>query len=185
MLELARPILDAHGFPATVFAPTDYIGGERLRWQGIEQWLGGEREHELRPMSWQELGTLAEAGWEVGSHTCSHPHLTQVDEETLSRELAVSKEECERQLARPCRTLAYPYGDHDARVVRATARAGYEAAAALPALLRGRDPLAYPRVGVYRVDDDRRFRLKVSPALRRLRGSRAWGALSAIRARGS
>lgn len=184
VLELARPILDRHGFTATVFAPTDYMGAGRLRWQGIEQWLGGEHEHELQPMTWKELSSLAEAGWEIGSHTRSHPHLTQIDDEALARELAESKATCEQQLGRPCPTLAYPYGDHDERVVQATAKAGYEAAAALPDRLRGHDPLAYPRVGVYRVDDDRRFRLKVSPALRRLRGSRAWDALSAIRGRG-
>jgi peptidoglycan/xylan/chitin deacetylase (PgdA/CDA1 family) len=184
VLTLARPILDEHGFTATVFAPTDYMGGERLRWQGIEQWLGGEHEAELQPMSWEELRSLAQAGWEIGSHTRSHPHLTQTDDATLARELAESKATCEQQLGLPCPTLAYPYGDHDQRVVRATAAAGYSAAAALPDRLRGRDPLAYPRVGVYRVDDDRRFRLKVSPALRRLRGSRAWDALSAIRGRG-
>jgi peptidoglycan/xylan/chitin deacetylase (PgdA/CDA1 family) len=184
VLELARPILDRHGFTATVFAPTDYMGGERLRWQGIEQWLGGEHESELQPMTWEELSSLAEAGWEIGSHTRSHPHLTQIDDETLARELSESKARCEQQLGRPCPTLAYPYGDHDERVVQATAKAGYEAAAALPDRLRGHDPLAYPRVGVYRVDDDRRFRLMVSPALRRLRGSRAWDALSAIRGRG-
>jgi len=185
VLELARPILDRHGFTATVFAPTDYIGGERLRWQGIEQWLGGEHEDELQPMRWQELRALADAGWEIGSHTRSHPRLTQSDHETLAGELAESKATCEQQLQRPCSTLAYPYGDHDARVMRAAAEAGYTAAAALPDRLGGHDPLAYPRVGVYRVDDDRRFRLKVSPGLRRLRGSRAWDALSAIRARGS
>lgn len=184
VLELARPILERHGFTATVFAPTDYMGGERLRWQGIEQWLGGEHERELQPMTWEELSSLADAGWEIGSHTRSHPHLTQVDDETLVRELAESKATCERRLGRPCPTLAYPYGDHDERVKLATAEAGYTAAAALPDRLRGHDPLAYPRVGVYRVDDDRRFRLKVSPALRRLRGSRAWDALSAIRGRG-
>ncbi|HUA75952.1 MAG TPA: polysaccharide deacetylase family protein [Solirubrobacteraceae bacterium] len=184
VLELARPILDRHGFTATVFAPTDYMGGERLRWQGIEQWLGGEHEAELEPMTWEELRSLADAGWEIGSHTRSHPHLTQIGDEALARELAESKATCEERLGRPCPTLAYPYGDHDDRVVRATAKAGYEAAAALPDRLQGHDPLAYPRVGVYRVDDNRRFRLKVSPGLRRLRGSRAWDALAAIRGAG-
>ena len=36
-------------------------------------------------MSWAELRTLADAGWEIGSHTVTHPHLTQLDDATLAR----------------------------------------------------------------------------------------------------
>lgn len=181
VIELARPILDAHGFLATVFAPTDFVGsGAPLCWDGIYQWLGGTHEHELAPMSWDELRSLAEAGWEIGSHTGCHPRLTQTDDTTLEAELARSKATCEQRLERPCESLAYPYGDLDARVVRAAARAGYVAAGALPQRLDASCVLAYPRIGVYRVDDDSRFRLKVSPAVRRLRRSRAWDPLRAL-----
>jgi peptidoglycan/xylan/chitin deacetylase (PgdA/CDA1 family) len=181
VLELARPILDRFGLPATVFAPTDSIGSETpLCWPGIDQWRGGPHERELTPMSWAELRTLADAGWEIGSHTGSHPHLTQVEEAALEDELIRSKAACEDHLASPCTSLAYPYGDVDARVVAATARAGYSAAAALPRRLRSHDALEWPRVGVYRVDDDRRFRLKVSPTVRRLRRSAAWGSLETL-----
>jgi hypothetical protein len=53
------------------------------------------------------------------------------------------------------------------RVVRAAAEAGYKAAAI--ETLGRQDPLTWPRVGVYRADSLGRFRLKVSPAMRRLR----------------
>ena len=43
-------------------------------------------------MSRAQLTELADAGWEIGSHTCSHPRLTTVDDETLERELRASKE---------------------------------------------------------------------------------------------
>jgi hypothetical protein len=72
-------------------------------------------------------------------------------------------------MGRPCRSIAYPYGDVDARVIEATRAAGYELAAALPKRHGSRDPLDWPRVGVYHGDDLRRFKLKVSPLLRRLR----------------
>ena len=175
VLALARPILDRLGMPATVFAPTDGVdAGGPLRWPGIEQWLDGPYEAELLPMSWSELRMLADAGWEIGSHTETHPHLTQLDDATLLAELTRSKAACERSLELPCSSIAYPYGDVDARVVAATARAGYRAAAALPSRLDARGDLQWPRIGVYQADDDRRFRLKVSPSIRRLRGSRIW-----------
>jgi peptidoglycan/xylan/chitin deacetylase (PgdA/CDA1 family) len=181
VLELARPILDRFGLPATVFAPTDSVDTDELPcWPGVDHWLGGPHERELTPMSWAELRSLAEAGWEIGSHTCSHPHLTLLDDDALEDELARSKASCEHHLAGPCTSLAYPYGDVDARVVAAAARVGYSAAAALPRRLHSRDVLEWPRVGVYRVDDDLRFRLKVSPAIRRLRRSEAWERLAAL-----
>jgi peptidoglycan/xylan/chitin deacetylase (PgdA/CDA1 family) len=86
VLELGKPILDRLGLPASVFVPTDYPGRDGpMTWPGIDQWLGGPHEAELRPMSWEQLGGLADAGWEIGSHTCSHPHLTQLDDAALAR----------------------------------------------------------------------------------------------------
>jgi peptidoglycan/xylan/chitin deacetylase (PgdA/CDA1 family) len=170
VLELARPILDRLGVPATVFAPTDGVDAAApLCWPGIDRWLGGPHERELLPMSWPELQMLADAGWEIGSHTATHPHLTELDDATLQAELTRSKAACERGLQRPCPSIAYPYGDVDARVVAATAAAGYESAAALPSRLDMRGELEWPRIGVYHADDERRFRLKVSPSIRRLR----------------
>jgi peptidoglycan/xylan/chitin deacetylase (PgdA/CDA1 family) len=181
VLELARPILDRYGVPGTVFAPTDFIGSERpMSWPGIDRWHGGAHERELTPMSWRELRDLVETGWEVGSHTSSHPRLTQLDQAALEDQLARSKAACERHLERSCTSLAYPYGDVDASVAAATARAGYSAAAALPARTRSRDAMQWPRIGVYWVDDDLRFRVKVSPLLRSLRGSAAWNAVDVL-----
>jgi peptidoglycan/xylan/chitin deacetylase (PgdA/CDA1 family) len=182
VLELAYPILDRLQAPATVFVPTDSIGSTGpMRWPGIDRWLGGSHEPELTPMSWAELRSLEAAGWEIGSHTGSHPHLTELDDDTLRGELIRSKAACEEHLIRGCTSLAYPYGDVDPRVVAATAGAGYSAAAGLPQRLHSPDALNWPRIGIYSVDGDLRFRLKVSPAARRLRRSAAWDSLEGLR----
>jgi peptidoglycan/xylan/chitin deacetylase (PgdA/CDA1 family) len=175
VLLLAKPLLDQAGYPATVYAPTAYLDTpERpLTWPGIEQWLGGDHERELLPMTWDQLGELSDAGWEIGSHTLPHPHLTQVGDEQLRDELQQSKAEVERRLGR-CETLAYPYGDHDERVVRAAGAAGYAAAGTLPGRLPKPRPLAWPRVGIYHGDDERRFRLKISGAMRLVRRLPVW-----------
>jgi peptidoglycan/xylan/chitin deacetylase (PgdA/CDA1 family) len=168
VFELAYPILSSLGLAATVFAVTDFVeDGRPLHWQRRQDWDGTAHEHEMRGMNWAQLAQLAEAGWEIGSHTRTHPRLTQLANDTLDRELRGSREACEEALGRPCRSLAYPFGDADARVAHRAAAAGYTVAAIEdPGRL---DPFLYPRVGIYRRDSMARFRMKVSPLVRQLR----------------
>jgi peptidoglycan/xylan/chitin deacetylase (PgdA/CDA1 family) len=183
VIELAFPIMSRLGVPGTVFVPTDHAGTEQvMQWPGIEQWLGTRHERELLPMSWNELGQLADGGWEIGSHTQSHAHLTRVDHARLTAELDCSREACEDQLGRPCLSISYPYGDVDDRVVQAARRAGYAAGAAMmPAPVKPYSPLCWPRIGVFRPDGVWRFRLKTSPYDQTLRSSVAWRGASHIR----
>jgi peptidoglycan/xylan/chitin deacetylase (PgdA/CDA1 family) len=174
VIELALPVLSRVGFCATVFAPTAFIGSnEPMAWPGIDPWLDTEHRDELVPMSWEELDSLAREGWEIGSHTSSHPHLPLLDQSVLDRELSESRREIEDRLGRPCHSLAYPYGDHDRRVLDAAGRAGYSAAActARGGLRPPTGPLDWPRTVVNRFDVDRRARLKLSPTLRRIRAT--------------
>jgi peptidoglycan/xylan/chitin deacetylase (PgdA/CDA1 family) len=170
VFELAFPLLSSLGIPATVFVPTQHVGTDRpMSWPGIHQWVGGPTERELVGMSWDELAALADAGWEIGSHTRKHPHLTRLDDAALARELRGSREECETRLERPCLSLAYPYGDVDSRVETAARAAGYLAAGELSRRLVPGAPLRWPRIGVYHDDGGLRFRLKSSRAVRSLR----------------
>lgn len=179
VLEHALPILSRLGLQATVFVPTNFPDGGPMTWPGIDTWLGGEHETELLPLSWGELRRLGDAGWEVGSHTCSHPFLSRLDQAELERELGESRRRVEQELGRPCRSLAYPYGDHDERVVRAAAAAGYQAGCIVPRRLTRPAPLAWPRIGVYHGNGQLAFRAKVSPAGRCFRRSLAWSAVDA------
>lgn len=176
VLELAKPILDRHGMRASVFVPTDWAGREEpMTWPGIDQWRGGEHEHELMCMTWDQLRELDAAGWEVGSHTCSHPRLPEVaDDLALANELELSRVEVEERLGRGCLTIAYPYGAHDERVVAATGRAAYRYGLTLPGRLHAPRNLAWPRVGIYHVDRGWRFRLKVARPFRAFRSSRLY-----------
>jgi peptidoglycan/xylan/chitin deacetylase (PgdA/CDA1 family) len=169
--ELAWPALRELGVPATVYAPTNFVGADGpMSWPGIADDAAGPHADELRCMTWDQLGELQQAGWEIGSHTCSHPHLSQCDDDSLERELVVSRETIAQRLG-SCTTIASPYGDVDGRVMSAARRAGYQLAAALPAHVRRPVPLAWPRLGIYPQDDDWRFRLKVSRVVRALRAT--------------
>jgi peptidoglycan/xylan/chitin deacetylase (PgdA/CDA1 family) len=170
VLELAFPSLQLVGWPATLFVPTEHVGRPGpMKWAGIDRWIGGEHERELHALRWDEIRELAEAGWEIGSHTRTHPHLTRLEDGALANELVGSRERCEAEVGRPCLTIAYPYGDVDARVAAAAREAAYAAAAALPKRMTRPSPCLWPRVGIWHRDGGARFRLKVSPRVRALR----------------
>jgi peptidoglycan/xylan/chitin deacetylase (PgdA/CDA1 family) len=182
VIELAFPLLAERGLVGTVFVPTSFIdGGRAASWDGVSRWLGSPHQSKMRLLSPAELVELAESGWEIGSHTCTHPHLTQLDDAELDRELTESRRRCGELVGRPCLSLAYPYGDFDERVRRAAATAGYRAACTVPTRFHAATPLAWPRVGIWHGDTERTFALKVSPSVRRIRRSSLWDALDTLR----
>lgn len=171
VLTLAAPALRALGWPATVYVPTDHMGTERpMVWPGIEQWLGTEHEPELLPLDRDELRGLLGEGWEIGSHTCSHPRLTELGDEQLAAELRGSREILRDEFAIECDSIAYPYGNVDARVVTAARNAGYRSGASLPARWTPEEPLDHPRVGVWHGEPLWRAAFKGAWPTRRLRG---------------
>lgn len=159
--ELARPILARLGLPGTVFVPTGYVEGRgRAEWPGVDVWLEGPHEDELSLMGWDDLRALSAYGWEIGAHSRWHPRLTELDDEALEEELRGSRADCAAALGRPCRSLSYPFGDVNPRVVAAAASAGFEAAASLPTTRATPDRLNWPRVHVRRGESRRSFRLE-------------------------
>lgn len=183
ILEVGLPVLDKLGVPATVFVPTDAAGAAgQMTWSELAQWVGTKHEHELRCMSWAQLRTLSDRGWEIGSHTCSHPHLTEIGEEEATAELNSSRAACEEALQRSCTSLAYPFGSYDRGVIDLVAAAGYEAAVTLDERiaepLRGRGRLEVPREAIYRSTGWPVFAAKTSRVVRRVRISRAYASLS-------
>jgi peptidoglycan/xylan/chitin deacetylase (PgdA/CDA1 family) len=175
VLERARPVLDRLGLPATVFVPTDLVGSEGpMSWRGIEHWLGGENEGELVPLTWRELDGLRDEGWEIGSHSRTHPRLVELGDDELAAELKESRERLEAELGGRCLSLAYPFGEADDRVIRAAGEAGYRAAGGLPTSFDRASALSWPRTGVWHSDGPVSFRVKVSRPVRWLQRSSAF-----------
>lgn len=171
---LGRPLLDEVGFPATLYVPTAFMEGSGpLAWPGIDHWQATEHAAELAPLDWDGVRALRDAGWEIGSHTHTHPHLTRCDDAALRDELVRSRELCVEAVG-SCGSIAYPYGDVDDRVRRAAGQAGYRVGAGLPALPHRPQRLDWPRVGIYHRDSDARAARKMRPAVRALQRGPLW-----------
>lgn len=163
---LGLPILRELGVRATAFVTSSFLtSGQPVAWDGFDP-APLRDPSELRPMSWDQAAALASTGWEIGSHTVSHPVLPKLDDDGILRELSESSRTIAERLGRPCKTVAYPFGAADGRVLRIAQEVGYSAGVTLGCRRRRYGPLDLPRIGVYRVDDRRRFALKVSRPLR-------------------
>lgn len=121
LLDNALPLLRDLGITPTVFAVADNLG-RPPRWP-----MPPGHPDACEPiMTAAELAAAARAGLcRVGSHTCTHPRLTQVSDAQLDDELQRSRAQLEQLLGLPVTDLAFPHGDYDARVVAAARRAGY------------------------------------------------------------
>ena len=107
---VAAPLIEEHGFTATVFVVSQRVGGSN-------DWEPAGGKNPILPlMGWGELGRLAEAGFEIGAHTRTHPRLPGLSHERLHDELAGSAEDLQRELGVRPRSFAYPYGAFDAAV---------------------------------------------------------------------
>jgi peptidoglycan/xylan/chitin deacetylase (PgdA/CDA1 family) len=87
-----------------------------------------ENEELFGFLDWDEVRALRRQGFDIGSHTVSHPILTRIDSNRLMQELADSKQRIEDELNEPCTCIAYPNGgaqDVSAAVFEAARRTGY------------------------------------------------------------
>jgi peptidoglycan/xylan/chitin deacetylase (PgdA/CDA1 family) len=68
------------------------------------------------------------AGHDIGSHTLTHPHLTQLPPRQAREEIFASKKKLEDLFGRPIRHFCYPYGDWNEVIRELVREAGYETA---------------------------------------------------------
>ncbi len=143
----AAPVLEAHGFTAVFYLVTGFVGG-------TSRWMLSELGVELRLMGWDAVRRLANAGFQCGVHTVTHPRLTQLEPERRRAELEDARRRLEDELDRPAVHLAYPFGAYDAAVRASAGEAGYLTACSTRPGLSGADDdlLALHRITIHGSD---------------------------------
>jgi len=63
-----------------------------------------------KPMSWENIREMSANGIEFGSHSVTHPILSQLTPEEMKIEICDSKKEIENQINREIQVIAYPVG---------------------------------------------------------------------------
>ena len=158
LYELAMPVLQEYGFPATVFLPSGLAG------------VSTRSDFDGRPnafISWEQAREMAAAGMDVQSHARSHRDLTTLGPEELEEELAGSRRELEQGLGAAVNYVAYPYGRFNAMVLDAAGKAGYTAGFAAGYSEAGR--FALERMSISGLAGPCSFRFRCSGLAQRLR----------------
>ncbi|MDQ2629803.1 MAG: polysaccharide deacetylase family protein, partial [Actinomycetota bacterium] len=150
--EIAQPILERHGFSATVYLVSGKLAASN-DW-GDPGALAG------RPMlSREQVKAMRAGGTRLGGHTRHHPRLPEIDDAAVRDEIGGCREDLREALGEGVETFAYPYGLFDERAVKAVEDAGYSAACTTevrPAR-PGDDPFRIPRIEVEGSDSAPRF----------------------------
>jgi peptidoglycan/xylan/chitin deacetylase (PgdA/CDA1 family) len=171
----AVPVLERHGFRATVFLPTGVIDGTAaFTWYATQPAL----------LTWDEVRALDRAGTlRFGAHTVTHPNLLALDEPAARAEIAGSRAALEKRLGHAVGAFCYPAGLFGARERGLAAEAGFALATSCEPGVNGpdSDPLALRRVQIDARDRLLDFRAKVggghdaAPALRAVYRRRRFG----------
>jgi peptidoglycan/xylan/chitin deacetylase (PgdA/CDA1 family) len=161
VLTVAAPILHEHGFTATVFVPTGFLG-RRSAWYDIPSC-------EMEVMDESELLQLERFGIEIASHGHGHLDLEHATAAEAEADIAASVETLTALVGRPPRYLAYPWGRSSEATRQAVVAAGFDAAFSLDVPHDGR--YAYARVGITGLDGLGTFALKTSGRYLALRRS--------------
>lgn len=100
-------------------------------------------------LSSKQTKKMVAAGWEIASHTITHPDLTVISPEQLETELVDSKRILERDLGVEVVNFCYPAGQYNDEVAAAVEAAGYRGATTVePGLARREEPFELKRLRI-------------------------------------
>jgi peptidoglycan/xylan/chitin deacetylase (PgdA/CDA1 family) len=158
--DIAFPILKRHGFSATVFL----ITGRMLSPRSI-------RDYDVY-MGWEGAREVQEHGFELGSHTVTHPNLHWLSPQLIDDELELSKRMIEERLGCVVQSFSCPnaFPEHRRGFVRMLRerlqKHGYRGAVTtvIGTAHLGSDHLLLPRLPVNVHDDLELFAAKLEGA---------------------
>ena len=116
--EWALPLLLRYGFSATFFLiAEDFAGGRPAAPARADPVL-----------SHAQVRAMLAAGMQIGSHSISHPRLSELPAGEAQRQIAASKALLEAAFGSTIESFCYPYGDYSPQLAALVAAAGYRCA---------------------------------------------------------
>jgi peptidoglycan/xylan/chitin deacetylase (PgdA/CDA1 family) len=102
--EFAATELRKRDLPACFFVAPGFLGTDKVAWWDARQRIRSEW------MSWEQVRSMRELGFEIGSHTMSHADCGVLTDEDAILEIAGSKAVLEAEMRQRVDHFAFPYG---------------------------------------------------------------------------
>ena len=97
----------------------------------------------------RQVEEMARAGWQIASHSVTHPDLPSLTESQLAGEMTESRRLLEEEFGVSVTDFCYPAGRYDDRVIAAVRNAGYRSATSTePGLARPEDRWSLDRIRI-------------------------------------
>lgn len=103
--ELGLPATRDHGLAGTLFVITKYAEEAA---DDPDGWY----------MGWPEIRDFRDSGWEIGAHSHTHPHLTELADDEVIAELDTAKAIIKKRTGITPVSFAPPFGNFDAGTAR-------------------------------------------------------------------
>lgn len=153
----AFPVLQRHGFTATMYLPTNYIANTHQTFNG------------RTCLNWSEVREMHRHGIVFGSHTMSHPKLYGMSWDAIRGEVKTSRDVIEQELGAPVESFAYPYAFPEAdrnfksRLRSVLAETYHNSVCTtIGRCVATTDPYFLNRLPVNSADDEQLFRAKLA-----------------------
>lgn len=153
----AFPVLQKHGFTATVFLPVEFITNHNVKLKNMPH------------LSWNDIVELSQHGISFGSHTYFHRQLSELLPFEVELELKNSKRAIEEYLGITINTFSYPFAFPEARpefvtyLKKCMLDCGYlyGVTTKIGTAQKEQDPLFFHRIPINSSDDLQLFKTKL------------------------
>ncbi|TAH18464.1 MAG: hypothetical protein EAZ08_11275 [Cytophagales bacterium] len=112
------PLMEKYGYKGVIYLLGDFDVSYNF-------WDADQGDHRDEIMSREQKKTFVEKGWEIGSHTLTHRHLSQLSESEAFEEITEAKSTLEQVLGTEIISFAYPYGDLNETVKAQIKKSGH------------------------------------------------------------
>jgi peptidoglycan/xylan/chitin deacetylase (PgdA/CDA1 family) len=121
VIKNALPLLYQMKIPTTIFVPSGCIG-EKAAWlQGTDH---ADKNEQVATLS--QLLEINRDYVSIGSHSISHSHLPELNENDAMNEIKSSKLFLEKELNHKIKYIAFPFGEYNEKIIDLCKKSNYE-----------------------------------------------------------
>jgi peptidoglycan/xylan/chitin deacetylase (PgdA/CDA1 family) len=124
LLTLAAPLLRKYNFAATLFLTTGFANEPDF---SVAPAFAHDVPSTDRPLTWAEVKTLQELGWDIQAHSHRHRPHAELSAPELATEMQESRRCIAEQLGQAPHLYAFPYGSYSRHALAQLAQSGYAA----------------------------------------------------------